>query len=124
MASDKSAQNLNLLYSELLVLLKQEEELRKETQRKLEKAKAVIDPRKEFNRWLQTKTGKSWKNKQFEFQEGKCVACNEPLRFADAVVHHVFPLKDFGSSANRPENFKLLHPGCNLAIGTKIVDFS
>ena len=38
MASDKSAQNLNLLYSELLVLLKQEEELRKETQRKLEKS--------------------------------------------------------------------------------------
>jgi len=124
MASNRSAENLNLLYSELLVLLKQEEELRKETQKKLEKAKAVIDPRKEFNRWLQTQSGKSWKNKQFELQEGQCAACNEPLRFADAVVHHVLPLKDFGSSANRPENFKLLHPGCNLAIGTKIVDFS
>ena len=124
MASDESAQNLNLLYGELLVLLKQEEELRQETQRKLEKAKAVVDPRKEFNKWLKTKTGKSWKNKQFEFQEEKCAACNEPLRFADAVVHHILPLKDFGSAANRPENFKLLHPGCNLAIGTKIVDFS
>ena len=124
MASSESAQNLNLLYSELIVLLKQEEELRQETQRKLEKAKAVVDPRKEFNKWLKTKAGKSWKNKQFEFQEGKCAACDEPLRFTDAVVHHVLPLKDFGSTANRPENFKLLHPGCNLSIGTKIVDFS
>jgi 5-methylcytosine-specific restriction endonuclease McrA len=124
MTSDESAQNLNLVYSELFVLLRQEEELREETKRKLEKAKAVIDPRKEFNRWLQTKAGKSWKNKQFELQEGKCAACDELLRFPDAVVHHVLPLKDFGSSANRPENFKLLHPGCNLAIGTKIVDFS
>lgn len=85
MASDESAQDLNLLYSELLVLLKQEEELREETQRKLEKAKAVVDPRKEFNRWLQSKAGKSWKTKQFEFQKGKCAACDEPLRFTDVV---------------------------------------
>lgn len=124
MASDELAQHLNLLYSELLVLLKQEEELRQETQGNLEKAKSLIDPRKEFNKWLQTKSGKSWKNKQFEFQEGKCAACGELLRFPDTVVHHVLPLRDFGSSANRPENFKLLHPSCNLSIGTRIVDFS
>jgi hypothetical protein len=37
-----------------------------------------------------------------------CAACKTSLRFEDAVVHHVLPLKDFGSAANKPENFKLL----------------
>lgn len=119
-----SADNLARLYSELFVLLKQEEEIRKETEEKLSRARAAIDPRKEFNKWLKTNAGKTWKLKQYEYQDSKCAACRDPLRFADAVVHHVLPLKDFGSAANKPENFKLLHPGCNLAIGTKIVDFS
>lgn len=119
-----SANNLARLYSELLVLLKQEEEIRRETERRLAKAKAAIDPRKEFNKWLQTNAGQIWKQKQFKYQDGNCAACGDPLRFADAVVHHVLPLKDFGSAANKPENFKLLHPSCNLEIGTKIIDFS
>ncbi|ALF55142.1 HNH endonuclease [Nostoc piscinale CENA21] len=122
--STGSADNLARLYSELLVLLAQEEEIRKSTEEKLARAKSVIDPRKEFNKWLQSNAGKTWKQKQFQYQEGKCAACGESLRSADAVVHHVLPLKDFGSAANKPENFRLLHPGCNLEIGTKIVDFS
>lgn len=105
------------------MLLKQEEDLRKETEEKLAKARSIIDPRKEFNKWLQSNTGKRWKQKQFEYQDGKCPACSDPLRFVDAVVHHVLPLIDFGSAANKPENFKLLHPSCNLKIGTKIVNF-
>jgi 5-methylcytosine-specific restriction endonuclease McrA len=117
-----SADNLARLYSELLVLLKQEEDLRQKTEEKLTKARLIINPRKEFDKWLQTNAGKSWKQKQFEYQDGKCPACGDPLRFADAVVHHVLPLKDFGSAANKPDNFKLLHPGCNLKIGTKIVN--
>lgn len=123
MVSENSSQNLNRLYSELVILLDQEEQLRKETQAQLEKAKASIDPRKAFNKWLQTNEGKDWKHKQFEFQSGKCAACHDSLRFSDAVVHHVLPLKAFGAAANKPENFKLLHPGCNLSIGTKIVEF-
>ncbi|AFY47457.1 HNH endonuclease [Nostoc sp. PCC 7524] len=122
--SNGSADNLARLYSELIVLLAQEEEIRQITAEKLSKAKSVIDPRKEFNKWLQSNAGKTWKQKQFQYQEGKCSACGESLRFADAVVHHVLPLKDFGSAANKPENFRLLHPSCNLEIGTKIVDFS
>lgn len=116
--------NLARIYSELLVLLKQEEEIRKETEKRLAKAKASIDPRKEFNKWLQTNAGQDWKQKQFKYQNGKCAACGDSLRFADTVVHHILPLKDFGSAANKPENFKLLHSGCNLKIGTKIIDFS
>jgi hypothetical protein len=119
-----SSNNLNQLYSELFVLLKQEENLRRETEKKLAKAKAFFDPRQEFNKWLQTNEGKNWKQKQFQYQNGKCSACKETLRFTDAVVHHILPLKDFGSAANKPDNFKLLHLGCNLKIGTKIVDFS
>jgi 5-methylcytosine-specific restriction endonuclease McrA len=90
----------------------------------LAKANTSVDPRKEFNKWLQTKAGQTWKQKQFEYQARKCAACGDSLRFADAAVHHVLSLKEFGSAANQPENFKLLHPGCNLEIGTKIVDFS
>jgi len=119
-----SSDNLARLYSELLVLLKQEEEIRKETERRLAKAKASIDPRKEFNNWLKTNSGQTWKQKQFKYQDRKCAACGDSLRFADAVVHHILSLKDFGSAANKPENFKLLHPSCNLEIGTKIVNFS
>ena len=119
-----SSDNLVRLYSELLVLLKQEEEIRKETEKRLAKAKSSIDPRKEFNKWLQTNTGQTWKQKQFKYQDSKCAHCGDSLRFSDAIVHHVRPLKDFGSAANKPENFKLLHSGCNLEIGTKIIDFS
>jgi len=118
-----SVEHLARLYSELLVLLKQEEDIRKETEKTLAKAEAFISPRKEFNKWLQTRAGQTWKQKQFHYQASKCAACGDSLRFADAVVHHILPLKDFGSSANTPENFKLLHPSCNLEIGTKIVDF-
>jgi 5-methylcytosine-specific restriction endonuclease McrA len=119
-----SAEKLTQLYSELLVLLTQEESIRKETEDQLAKARAAIDPRREFNKWLQTNAGQTWKQKQYEYQEGNCAACSAPGRFADMVVHHVLPLKSFGAAANKPENFRLLHPGCNLAIGTKIIDFS
>ncbi|MEA5620181.1 HNH endonuclease [Cronbergia sp. UHCC 0137] len=119
-----SADRLNMLYSELFVLLQQEEELRRETEKKLEEARMIVDPRQEFNRWLKTNAGQAWKLKQFEYQNSKCAACHTSLRFADAVVHHVLSIKEFGSAANKPENFKLLHPGCNLEIGTRIVDFS
>ncbi|NJL40599.1 MAG: HNH endonuclease [Leptolyngbyaceae cyanobacterium RM2_2_4] len=122
--SNDSSNNLARLYNELLILLKQEDEIRKETERRLAKAKTSVDPRQEFNRWLQTNAGQTWKQKQFRYQDSKCAACGNSLRFADAVVHHVRPLKDFGAAANTPENFKLLHPSCNLKIGTKIVDFS
>lgn len=84
----------------------------------------VVDPRQEFNRWLKRNAGQAWKLKQFEYQNSKCAACQTSLRFADAVVHHILSIKEFGSAANKPENFKLLHPGCNLEIGTRIVDFS
>ena len=121
MCTTDSLDNLARLYNELLMLLKQEEEIRKETERRLTKAKAFIDPRKEFNKWLQTNAGQSWKQKQFNYQNSRCAACHDSLRFADAVVHHVLPLKDFGSAANKPENFKLLHWRCNLDIGTEIL---
>lgn len=114
----------SILLNIVLVLLQQEEEIRKEAERRLAKAKAAVDPRKEFCKWLQTSAGKTRKHKQFEYQDSTCAACGDPLRFADAVVHHILSLKDFGSAANKPENFRLLHSGCNLAIGTKIVDFS
>jgi 5-methylcytosine-specific restriction endonuclease McrA len=118
------ADNLLKLYGELSVLLKQEAEIRKETERRLAKANSMIDPRKEFNQWLRTNAGKLWKQKQFEYQKGECAACGDSLRFSDTVVHHVLPLANFGSAANKPENFKLLHPSCNLKIGTKVIDFS
>ncbi|MFO5528674.1 MAG: HNH endonuclease [Cuspidothrix sp.] len=121
--SNNSADKLNQLYSEMYILLQKEEEIRKQTAEVLNKAKAAIDPRREFNNWLKSSEGKSWKKKQFDYQECKCAYCGELLRFADAVVHHVLPLKKFGNAANKPENFKLLHPSCNLSIGTKIVEF-
>lgn len=118
-----SADRLNQLYSEMLILLQKEERIRQDTEKILAKANTAINPRQEFNKWLKSSEGKAWKHKQFNYQEDKCAYCGELLRFADAVVHHVLPLKDFGSAANKPENFKLLHSGCNLSIGTKIVDF-
>ena len=121
--TEQSADKLNQLYSEMLVLLEKEKKIFDETKRILAQAKAMIDPRKEFNKWLQSSEGQVWKQKQFEYQDGKCAYCGDPLRLPDAVVHHVQPLKEFGREANKPENFKLLHPSCNLQIGTKIVDF-
>ncbi|BAZ84374.1 MULTISPECIES: HNH endonuclease signature motif containing protein [Nostocales] len=121
--SNNSANKLNQLYSEMFILLQKEEKLRKQTAEVLAKAKATIDPRREFNNWLKSSEGQSWKKKQFDYQECKCAYCGELLRFADTVVHHVLPLKEFGNAANKPENFKLLHPSCNLTIGTKIVEF-
>jgi 5-methylcytosine-specific restriction endonuclease McrA len=118
-----SSDNLDLQYGELFILLNQEEEIRKQTEEILSKARPFIDSRKEFNKWLQTNVGQDWKQKQFKYQQSKCAYCSDALRFADAVVHHVLSLKNFGSAANNTKNFKLLHPGCNLAIGTKIVDF-
>jgi len=122
--SDRSSDKLNKLYSEMFVLLQKEQQLRQQTEKMIAEAKAIIDPRAEFNNWLKSAEGKTWKRKQFEYQEGKCACCGESLRFADAVVHHVLSLKEFGRVANKPENFKLLHPSCNLKIGTKIIDFS
>lgn len=57
--STDSSDNLARLYSELLVLLKQEEEIRKETEKKLAKANASVDPRKEFNKWLRSNAGQA-----------------------------------------------------------------
>lgn len=117
-------QNNNNLYRELALLLLKEEDLRRKTEQLLTQAKKVIDPRQEFNKWLQSSEGKRWKQKQYDYQSRKCAYCQEELRFSDAVVHHVIPLKQLGSQANKPENFKLLHQSCNLKIGTKIVDFN
>lgn len=49
----------SILLNIVLVLLQQEEEIRKETERRLAKAKAAVDPRKEFSKWLQTSAGKT-----------------------------------------------------------------
>ena len=72
-------------------------------------------------------SNKNWENlgriSSLNFKKVNVQLATNRYVFADAVVHHVLPLKDFGSSANRPENFKLLHPGCNLAIGTKSLIF-
>ncbi|MEX0270142.1 hypothetical protein AB3R30_13440 [Leptolyngbyaceae cyanobacterium UHCC 1019] len=78
-----STNNLARLYSELLVFLEQEEQIRKETEKKLAKARLSVDPRKEFNKWLQTNTGKSWEQKQFEYQECKCSACSDLVGWKD-----------------------------------------
>ncbi len=121
MVSD-SADKLTQLYNDLLLLLDQETELWQKNDRLVERARSITDPRQEFNRWLQSKEGQAWKQKQFERQNSRCAACSEPLRFQDTVVHHVQPIKDLGSSANIPDNFRLLHPNCNLKIGTKVVD--
>ena len=121
--SNFSADRLVLLHSEMQLLLQEEERIRKDTEKVLAKAKNVIDPREQFNKWLKSSSGKAWKLKQFEYQDEKCAYCDAPLRFADSVVHHVLSLKEFGSAANKPDNFRLLHPGCNLKIGTKFFDF-
>jgi hypothetical protein len=64
--SNNSADKLNQLYSEMYILLQKEEEIRKQTAEVLNKAKAAIDPRREFNNWLKSSEGKSWKKKQFD----------------------------------------------------------
>ncbi|CDM98164.1 conserved protein of unknown function [Limnospira indica PCC 8005] len=120
--TESSSDKLNQLYSEMLVLLQKEEKMRQETEKLLAKAKKMIDPRNEFNKWLKSSEGKDWKKKQFEYQNGKCASCGETLRFADAEVHHVLSLKEGGKTANKPENFKLLHPNCNRKIGSKFVN--
>lgn len=120
MSSDESAQNLTFLYGELVVLLNQEARWRNQVQRKQAKEKIAATPHRAFSEWLQTDPGKLWMAKQHEYQKGLCPVCNASLQLDDAVIHHVLPLKDFGSSANKPENLKLLHPDCNLPIGSKI----
>ncbi|MFH7028699.1 MAG: hypothetical protein ACHBN1_25720 [Heteroscytonema crispum UTEX LB 1556] len=62
-----SADKLTQLYGEMFILLQKEEKIRKETQKVLAKAKTAIDPRKEFNKWLKSVEGKTWKHKQFEY---------------------------------------------------------
>jgi len=59
--TEQSADKLNRLYSEMLVLLEKEKKIFRETEKVLAKAKAIIDPRKEFNKWLQSAEGKTWK---------------------------------------------------------------
>ncbi|WP_201769154.1 hypothetical protein [Aphanizomenon flos-aquae] len=55
--SNNSANKLNQLYSEMFILLQKEEKLRKQTAEVLAKAKATIDPRREFNNWLKSSEG-------------------------------------------------------------------
>lgn len=59
--TEQSADKLNRLYSEMLVLLEKEKKIFDETERILAKAKAMIDPRKEFNKWLRSSEGEAWK---------------------------------------------------------------
>jgi 5-methylcytosine-specific restriction endonuclease McrA len=119
----KSEKRLIQLYNELQNLLVKEEILRRETEALLKNAQKKIDPRAEFNNWLQSSDGQSWRQKQYEYQKRCCAYCKESLRFEDSVVHHVIPLQQLGRQANKPENLKLLHPSCNLKIGTKIIEF-
>lgn len=115
---------LESLYRQMYLLLQEEESLRSETEALLKKTQKSVDPRREFNTWLRSAKGQEWKRKQFEYQQNKCAFCKQSLRYEDAVVHHVVPLSKIGSVANKPENFKLLHPSCNSKIGTKIVNFN
>lgn len=91
--TEQSADKLNRLYSEMLVLLEKEKKIFDETERILAKAKAMIDPRKEFNKWLQSSEGQAWKQKQFEYQDAKCAYCGEdrhyPYRLS--VAHLLTP---------------------------------
>ncbi|MFP4133051.1 MAG: HNH endonuclease, partial [Halothece sp.] len=90
---------LESLYRQMYLLLQEEESLRSETEDLLKRAKKIVDPRQEFNKWLRSSKGQEWKRKQFEYQQKKCAFCKEILRYEDAVVHHVVPLSKMGSIA-------------------------
>lgn len=85
-------------------------------------AETLIDPRRQFNNWLRSIEGQEWRDAEYRKRKGICAYCGKRMRKADAVVHHVKPLSQYGEAANTPSNYRLLHPNCNRKIGTKIVE--
>lgn len=112
------------LYFEMESILNEEQQNRSEVNKLLGKADTILDPRQQFNNWLRSSEGQAWKKQQFEKQQGKCSHCQKRLRIEDVHVHHVIPLSSGKANANKTSNYKLLHPNCNLKIGTKLGDFN
>jgi hypothetical protein len=121
--SDYSTDRENELHRERAILRKKGQYIIEDVDEALRIGKIAIDPRKQFNNWLRSYEGKAWKSNEFQCRKGICAYCGELMREADAVVHHVEPIAKLGKSANRVENYRLLHPNCNNTIGTKVVDF-
>ncbi|MEM8638821.1 MAG: HNH endonuclease signature motif containing protein [Cyanobacteria bacterium P01_G01_bin.54] len=111
----------NNLYRERAILRHKGNELLPKIEQDLSEAKGLIDPRRRFNNWLRSTDGQEWRKQEFQERGGICAYCGEPMREADAVVHHVKPLAAHGRIANTTENYRLLHPSCNQRIGAKIV---
>lgn len=111
------------IYREISILRKKGQDILDDVDEALRKGKAATDPRKEFNNWLRSIEGKAWRKDEFHRCNGMCAYCGEAMREADAVVHHVEPIAKLGRKANKIENYRLVHPGCNTEIGTDIVDF-
>lgn len=120
--SNYSADKENELYRERAIVRKKGQDVLVNVEAALKKGKTATDPRQQFNNWLRSKEGKTWRKAEFQYRNGICAYCNTPMREADAVVHHVEPITKLGCNANRVENYRLLHPNCNSSIGTKIVD--
>lgn len=121
--SNDSADKENELHRERAILRKKGQDVLENVEAALKKGKTATDPRQQFKNWLRSSEGQAWEKAEFQRRKGICAYCNTLMREADAVVHHVEPIKKLGCNANRVENYRLLHPNCNLSIGTKIVDF-
>ncbi len=121
--SNDSADKENKLYRERDILRKKGQDVLANVEAALKKGKTATDPRQQFKNWLSSSEGRAWKKAEFQCRKGMCAYCNTLMREADAVVHHVEPIMKLGCNANKVENYRLLHPNCNLSIGTKIVNF-
>jgi 5-methylcytosine-specific restriction endonuclease McrA len=120
-SADKDNEELEL-HRERSILRNKGQDILNNVDKALKKGKSSIDPRQQFNNWLRSQEGKRWKREEFQSRKGICAYCGEPMREADTVVHHVEAIQKLGNSANEVENYRLLHPSCNNAIGTKTVN--
>lgn len=110
------------LYRERAIIRHEGRKLLEEIDQRIDQADALVDPRRQFNNWSRSVEGQEWRKAEFQRRKGICAYCGQPMRQADAVIHHVKPLATHGDAANTTSNYRLLHPSCNSKIGTKIVE--
>jgi len=119
---NEKSQSRESLYTERHILRQEGEAILEDVKDLLKKTSSINDPRQQFNNWLKSQEGQTWKKQEFIRRNGLCAYCGEQMREQDAVVHHVKPISQYGDSANTISNYRLLHPSCNNKIQTKIVD--
>jgi 5-methylcytosine-specific restriction endonuclease McrA len=78
-------------------------------------------PRYQFERWKRSQSGRDWKVRQYQSQQGNCAICRTAIALKGSHIDHLKPLSLYPDLALEIGNLQVTCADCNTAKGDRII---